>query len=70
VITGAHDLLPYVRDRAGEDGVPLVRTALGTVEAAGAIESLFAATPFKGGEAKLARLDELLGGADLAALTV
>lgn len=64
IITGDAPLLTYVRDRAEEEGVVLLRTPLGTVEAVKAIEDLFAALPFAGGEAQLAALEGLARALD------
>lgn len=61
IITGDAPLLPYVRDRAIEEGVTLLRTPLGTVEAAKTIEGLFGTLPFAGGGAQLAALEGFAG---------
>ena len=68
IITGGLPVLSYVLDRVEEDEIPLLRTGLDTVGAVKAIEALYAATPFPGGEAKLARISELLAGLDAASL--
>lgn len=68
IITGNAPLLPYVRHRADAEGATILRTPLGTVETVAAIEGLFAATPFAGGDAKLRRAEELLGDLDIGLL--
>lgn len=68
IITGGLPILSYVLDRAESDEIPLVRTALDTVEAVEAIEGLFGELPFAGGDRKLRRLEELLASSDLASL--
>ena len=68
IITGNLPILSYVLDRAQEDEIPLLRTELDTVKTVEAIEQLFGAIPFSGGDAKMARLSELLSGASLLSL--
>jgi hypothetical protein len=67
IITGEFPLLGYVLNRAEEDGIPLLRTKLETVEAVNAIEDLFGSGPFAGGTDKVRRAAELAGEMDLAA---
>ncbi len=57
VITGDAPLLRYVRERADEEGVVLLRTPMGTVDAVRTIEDLFATRPFVGSDAQLAALE-------------
>lgn len=68
IITGGLPILSYVLDRAESDEIPLLRTTLDTVKAVEAIEGLFGARPFAGGDKKLRRVQELVTGSDLAAL--
>lgn len=68
IITGGLPILSYVLDRAESDDIPILRTALDTVEAVEAIEALFGERPFAGGGQKLRRAQELVAGSDLAAL--
>jgi BioD-like phosphotransacetylase family protein len=68
ILTGGLPLLSYVLDRAEEDEIPLLRTGLDTITTVRAIEHLFAATPFQGGEAKVRRIAELLSEVDAAFL--
>lgn len=68
IVTGGLPVLSYVLDRAESDEIPLLRTALDTVQTVEAIEGLFGAKPFDGGEKKLQRLGEHLLGSDLASL--
>jgi BioD-like phosphotransacetylase family protein len=68
IVTGGLPLLSYVLDRAEEDEIPLLRTGLDTITTVNAIEDLFAAVPFQGGEAKVRRIAELLSEVDAASL--
>ena len=68
IVTGGLPILSYVLDRAEADEIPLLRTKLDTLEAVRGIEALFGALPFSGGEAKLARISELLAAVDVEAL--
>ncbi len=68
IVTGGLPILSYVLDRAQEDEIPLIRTQFDTVATVAEIEALFAAAPFAGGEAKLRRIDELLGDLVVTAL--
>jgi BioD-like phosphotransacetylase family protein len=68
IVTGGLPILRYVLERAESDEIPLLRTALDTVQAVDAIEALFAARPFAGGDLKLRRAEGLLSAADLSAL--
>ena len=61
IVTGGYPVLSYVLERVADDEVPLMRTKLDTKETIQAIEGLFDAKPFSGGEAKLRRIEELLG---------
>lgn len=65
IVTGSLPLLSYVLDRAEEDEIPLLRTDMDTVQVVEAIEQLFGGIPFSGGEAKIARLTDLLAEAPL-----
>ncbi len=67
IITGELPLLGYVLNRAEEDGIPLLRTKLETVEAVNAIEDLFGSGPFAAGADKVRRAAELAGEIELAA---
>ena len=68
IVTGGLPILSYVLDRAEEDEIPLLRTGLDTVTTVRAIEDLFAAAPFQGGEAKVRRIAELLSEVDAGSL--
>lgn len=68
IVTGGLPVLSYVLERVQADGIPLLRTKLDTREAIGAIEGLFGAQPFSGGEAKLARIEELLADVNVDVL--
>ena len=68
IVTGGLPILSYVLDRAEEDEIPLLRTGLDTITTVNAIEDLFAAVPFQGGEAKVSRIAELLSEVDAASL--
>ena len=68
IVTGGLPLLSYVLDRAEEDEIPLLRTGLDTLTTVKAIEDLFAAAPFQGGDGKIRRITELLSGVDAASL--
>ncbi|MCH8815360.1 MAG: hypothetical protein IH957_09755 [Chloroflexi bacterium] len=68
ILTGNLPILSYVLERAQEDEIPLLRTQLGTVKTVEAIEQLFGAKPFSGGDSKMARLAELCDGSALLAL--
>ena len=68
IVTGGLPLLSYVLDRAEEDEIPLLRTGLDTITTVNAIEDLFAAAPFQGGEAKVRRIAELLSEVDAVSL--
>jgi len=68
IVTGGLPILSYVLDRAEEDEIPLLRTNLDTVSVVGEVEALFGTTPFSGGEAKLARIQELMGDIDVSSL--
>jgi BioD-like phosphotransacetylase family protein len=68
IVTGGLPILSYVLDRAEEDEIPLLRTGLDTITTVNAIEDLFAAVPFQGGEAKVRRIAELLSEVDAASL--
>jgi len=70
IITGNLPILSYVLDRAQEDQIPLLRTELDTVKTVEAIEQLFGAIPFAGGDQKMARLAEVCAGSDLLALVL
>jgi hypothetical protein len=70
IITGNLPILSYVLDRAQEDEIPLLRTELDTVKTVEAIEQLFGAIPFAGGDTKMARLAEVCAGSDLLALVL
>ena len=69
IVTGGMPILSYVLERAEADEVPLLRTELDTVAAVGRIEDLYGTTPFAGGEAKLARIQELLADVDIPGVT-
>ena len=68
IVTGGLPMLSYVLDRAEEDDIPLLRTGLDTIATVKAIEDLFAADPFQGGEAKVSRIAELLSEVDAVSL--
>ncbi len=68
IVTGGLPILSYVLDRVVEDEVPLLRTDMDTVQAVEAIEQLYGSRPFSGGDAKIARLSELLAGSPLLSL--
>ncbi|HEV8573092.1 MAG TPA: DRTGG domain-containing protein [Dehalococcoidia bacterium] len=68
ILTGGLPILSYVLERAEEDEIPLLRTGLDTISTVGAIEALFAAKPFSGGEAKVKRIASLLAEIDADAL--
>lgn len=68
IITGGLPVLSYVLDRAEEDGIPLLRTDLDTVQTVASIETLFGAGPFAGGEAKMGRIGALLGDLDVSTI--
>ncbi|HEV8574328.1 MAG TPA: DRTGG domain-containing protein [Dehalococcoidia bacterium] len=68
IVTGGLPILSYVLDRAQDDEIPLLRTALDTVSTVREIEGLFARLPFAGGEGKLDRISEMLAGVDVPAL--
>lgn len=68
IVTGGLPILRYVTERAEADEIPVLRTLLDTVQAVNAIEELFGARPFAGGSEKLARMEDLLSGSDLASL--
>ena len=68
IVTGGLPILSYVLDRAEEDEIPLLRTGLDTITTVNAIEDLFAAVPFQGGEAKVRRIAQLLSEVDAASL--
>jgi BioD-like phosphotransacetylase family protein len=68
IVTGGLPILSYVLDRAEEDEIPLLRTGLDTITTVKAIEDLFAAAPFQGGEAKVRRIAELLSEVDAVSL--
>ena len=68
IVTGGLPILSYVLDRAEEDEIPLLRTGLDTITTVNAIEDLFATAPFRGGEAKVRRIAELLSEVDAASL--
>jgi BioD-like phosphotransacetylase family protein len=67
IVTGGLPVLSYVQDRAAEERVPIVRTALDTIETVRRLEALYGTTPFSGA-AKVERSAELLAGLDLSAL--
>ena len=68
ILTGGLPLLSYVLDRAQEDEIPLLRTALDTISTINGIEGLFGALPFAGGDAKIKRITELLADLDIQSL--
>jgi BioD-like phosphotransacetylase family protein len=68
ILTGGLPLLSYVRERAEEDEIPLVRTNLDTISAVNGIEGLFGAVPFAGGDAKTQRIADLLADLDIQSL--
>jgi len=68
IVTGNFPILSYVLDRVQEDEIPLLRTQLSTVKTVEAIEQLFGARPFSGGDSKMARLAEICAGTALLAL--
>lgn len=68
IVTGGLPMLSYVLDRAEEDEIPLLRTGLDTIATVKAIEDLFAADPFQGGDAKVTRISELLSEVDAVTL--
>jgi BioD-like phosphotransacetylase family protein len=68
IVTGDLPVLSYVLERVADEDIPLLRTKLDTKEAIGAIEELFGARPFGGGEARLARIEELLADVNVDAL--
>ncbi len=70
IVTGSRPLLGYVTERAAADEIPVIRTALNTVEAMQTIEGLFASGPFSGSALKLNRLAELIQGFDASTLLV
>jgi BioD-like phosphotransacetylase family protein len=69
IVTGGLPILSYVLDRAAEDEIPLLRTSLDTTATVKAIEEMFAAAPFPGGDAKLQRIVALLSDVDVKQLT-
>lgn len=68
IVTGDPPVLSYVLERVADEDIPLLRTKLDTKETIGAMEVLFGARPFSGGEAKLARIEELLADVNVDAL--
>jgi BioD-like phosphotransacetylase family protein len=68
IVTGELPMLSYVTQRVEEDEIPLLRTKLDTRQAIEAIEGLFGAGPFSGGEAKTRRAEELLADVDVEPL--
>jgi BioD-like phosphotransacetylase family protein len=68
IVTGGLPILSYVLERAEEDQIPLLRTGLDTIAAVQRIEGIFGSSPFVGGDAKVERIAELLGGLRPAAL--
>jgi BioD-like phosphotransacetylase family protein len=68
IVTGGLPVLSYVLERVADEEIPLLRTKLDTKEAIEAIEGLFGAKPFSGGDAKLARIEALLADVNVDAL--
>jgi BioD-like phosphotransacetylase family protein len=68
ILTGGLPLLSYVRERAEEDEIPLVRTSFDTIAAVNGVEGLFGSLPFAGGDAKIGRITELLADLDIQSL--
>ena len=68
IVTGGLPVLSYVLQRVADEEIPLLRTKLDTKEAVGAIEELFGAKPFSGGDAKLLRIAELLADVNVDVL--
>ena len=71
IVTGEVPVLPYVLQRAEEDGVPLLLTGLGTLEVAQRLDDLLGQVPLQG-RAKAERaaglVAQALSGAGLEAL--
>jgi BioD-like phosphotransacetylase family protein len=68
IVTGGLPVLSYVLERVADEEIPLLRTKLDTKETMIAIEQLFGARPFSGGDTKLARIEELLADVNVDAL--
>jgi BioD-like phosphotransacetylase family protein len=68
IVTGSLPVLSYVLERVADDEIPLLRTKLDTKETVAAIEGLFGAGPFSGGDEKLRRIEELLADVNVDAL--
>jgi BioD-like phosphotransacetylase family protein len=68
IVTGGLPILHYVMERAEADEVPIIPTALDTIQTVRIIEEMYAATPFSGSREKLARLAALLADVDISAL--
>jgi hypothetical protein len=62
IVTGGLPILGYVLERAEADEIPLLTTSMDTMETVKVIEGLYAAQPFGGGRAAVARLQELTDG--------
>lgn len=68
IVTGGLPVLSYVLERVADEEIPLLRTKLDTKETVSAIEQLFGARPFSGGDAKLRRIEELLADVNVDTL--
>jgi BioD-like phosphotransacetylase family protein len=68
IVTGSLPVLSYVLERVADDEIPLLRTKLDTKETVAAIEEIFGAGPFSGGDEKLRRIEELLADVNVDAL--
>lgn len=68
IVTGSMPILHYVLERAESDEIPFLSTLLDTVQTVTAIEDLFGAKPFPGGETKTRRIAELLADSGVASL--
>ncbi len=69
IVTGGLPVLSYVLERVADEEIPLLNTKLDTSQAVGAIEGLFGSQPFDGTPEKTRRIEELVSGIDLAALS-
>ncbi len=67
IVTGGLPLLSYVKQRAEEEGIPILGTRYDTVAAVQRLEALYAATPFSG-RAKVERAAQLAAELDMAGL--
>lgn len=69
IVTGGLPVLSYVRERVADEEIPLLSTKLDTRQAIQAIEGLFGTQPFGASPDKQRRIEELLSGTDLGALS-